>query len=69
VQRLQRKADLETATAGRLLAEAAESLSLPSSAGAEDIALAAGKRPYLPPAVQKLLHAARLREEKSDDHQ
>jgi phage terminase small subunit len=65
-RRLQRKADLEAATAGRLLAEAAESLGLPSSATAKDIAVAAGKRPYLPPAVQKLLHAARLNEEKSD---
>jgi phage terminase small subunit len=67
-QRLQRKADLEAATAGRLLAEAAETLGLPSSAEAKDIVLAAGEQPCLPPAVQKLLHAARLSEEKSDDH-
>jgi len=67
-ERLQRKADLETTTAGRLLAEAAESLGWPSSAVAEDIVLAAGKRAYLPPALQKLLHAARLREEEPDDH-
>jgi len=44
-----------------------ESLGLPSTAQANEIAVAAGKRLYLPPAVQKLQHAARPRKEKSDD--
>jgi len=47
-QRAQRKADLETITAGKLLAEAAESLGLPRSATADDIALTASKCPYPP---------------------
>src|SRR5262245_44900012 len=65
-QRAQRKADIEAATAGKMLAEAAESLGLPRGATAEDIALRASKCPYPPPAVQRLLHAARLREENYD---
>src|SRR5262245_38846866 len=67
-QRAQRKADLEAATAGTLLAEAAESLGLSSRATPKDIIFAASKCHYPPPAIQRLLHAARLREEESGVH-
>jgi phage terminase small subunit len=65
-QRVRRKATLAAISAGEMLAQAAESLGLPSSAAAKAIALAASKLPYLPPPVQRLLYAARLREEKND---
>jgi Terminase small subunit len=65
-QRVRRKATLAAISAGELLANAAKSLGLPVGATAKDIALAASKRPYPPPAVQRLLHAARLCQEKCD---
>ncbi|MFZ3251722.1 MAG: terminase small subunit, partial [Pseudolabrys sp.] len=65
-QRVRRKATLAAISAGEMLAQAAESLGLPSTATAKAIALAASKLPYPPPSVQRLLYAARVREEKND---
>src|SRR5262245_20572898 len=65
-QRLKRLATRASIDAGELLVRAARSLGLPASASTEEIALAASRLPYAPPEVQRLLHAARLRGEKSD---
>ena len=51
-----------------MLTLAVKSLGLMGNATAEEITLAASKRLYQPPAVQRLLHAARLREGEIDVH-
>jgi len=59
---------LAAISAGEMLTLAVKSLGLMGNATAEEITLAASKRLYQPPAVQRLLHAARLREGEIDVH-
>ena len=67
-QRARRQAAFEVTNAAKLLAQAAQALGLPLEANAQEIVVEASKVKYLPPPVQRLLHAAQRREELNDDN-